>query len=80
MAPRACLRPLLDCLMTLFVNGERRDFPASLTVRDLIGVLGLAGKACAVEVNGQLVPYRQHAQTALADGDRVEVVTLVGGG
>ena len=34
----------------------------------------------AVEVNLELVPRRRHAEHVLRDGDRVEVVTLVGGG
>jgi thiamine biosynthesis protein ThiS len=34
----------------------------------------------AVERNLQIVPRARHGETALADGDRLEVVTLVGGG
>jgi thiamine biosynthesis protein ThiS len=42
--------------------------------------LGLERAAVAVEVNRQVVPRREHEQAELADGDTVEVVTLVGGG
>lgn len=62
------------------VNGDPMELPAAMTVARLLTELGLAGKPAAVEVNGSLVPARMHAQTALADGDAVEVVTLVGGG
>lgn len=34
----------------------------------------------AVEVNEELVPRKQFAETALRDGDRIEIVTFVGGG
>ncbi len=64
----------------VLVNGEPRDFAAPLTVADLIAHLGLAGRPVAVERNKQLVRKAEHASTALADGDRIEVVTFFGGG
>lgn len=66
--------------MNVTVNGEPQELPSDATVRTLIETLGLAGKACAAEVNAELVPFRKHAETALKEGDRVEIVTLVGGG
>lgn len=66
--------------MQVTVNGESRELPPEATVRTLIEMLGLAGKACAAEVNAELVPFRKHAETGLKEGDRVELVTLVGGG
>ncbi|HEX5500519.1 MAG TPA: sulfur carrier protein ThiS, partial [Thermomicrobiales bacterium] len=50
------------------------------TVAALLGELGLEPKQVAVEVNLELVPRGRHAEHALAAGDRLEVVTLVGGG
>lgn len=73
-------RRVLDSGMQVTVNGEAREFPPQATVRTLIESLGLAGKACAAEVNAELVPFRKHAETVLKEGDRVEIVTLVGGG
>lgn len=70
----------MTTMMTLAVNGESRQFAPGLTVAQLIRELGLAGRAVAVEVNQELVPRREHDQKQLADGDRVELVTLVGGG
>jgi sulfur carrier protein len=49
-------------------------------VRELLRVVGREGVPCAVEVNRALVPHRRHAEHALSQGDRIEVVTLVGGG
>jgi thiamine biosynthesis protein ThiS len=67
--------------MKLTLNGDDYALPDDdWTVTDLIEHLGLGGQAVAVEVNRQLVPKRRHDQTDLADGDVVEVVTLVGGG
>jgi sulfur carrier protein len=66
--------------MKVELNGSAHEVPAASTVRDLLRLLGRDGVPCAVEVNRALVPHREHAGHALQEGDRVEVVTLVGGG
>jgi thiazole synthase len=62
------------------VNGEARDVEAGSSIADLVAALGLDGRAVAVERNRRIVPRASHATTALSPGDRVEVLTLVGGG
>jgi thiamine biosynthesis protein ThiS len=64
----------------IFVNGETRDVPAGATIEALLSELGLAGRPVAVERNLEIVPRSAHAGTALAEGDRIELVTMVGGG
>jgi sulfur carrier protein len=66
--------------MQILVNDEQREVAQSCTVAALVEELGLTGKPVAVEVNLQLVPRGQHAGHVLAAGDRLEIVTLVGGG
>ena len=66
--------------MVVTINGSERDVPEGLTVRALIEHLGLGGGPVAVEVNREIVPRAEHAATALVEGDRVEIVTMVGGG
>ncbi|MEF8728360.1 MAG: sulfur carrier protein ThiS [Accumulibacter sp.] len=66
--------------MELLINGDRRRFPSSLTVAELIVALGHGGKRIAVERNGEIVPRGLHGETALVDGDRIEIVVAVGGG
>ena len=66
--------------MEITVNGAMHCFESSLCVADLIAKLDLAGKKVAVERNGEIVPKSEHARTALANGDRVEIVVAVGGG
>lgn len=51
-----------------------------MNVAELVDALGFAGKRVAVERNAEIVPRSQHASTALAQGDRVEIVVAVGGG
>jgi sulfur carrier protein len=70
----------IEVVIELVVNGEPRRFPAPLTVAQLVQSLDLGGRRIAVEKNGEIVPRSQHADTPLADGDRLEVVVAVGGG
>lgn len=67
-------------ITTVFVNGEPRQLADGTSVAKLLADLGLAAAHVAVEVNLELVPRSQHAAQSLAEGDRVEIVTLVGGG
>lgn len=66
--------------MKLIVNGQEHAAAEGMTVAALLVELGLSGKPVAVEVNLELVPAARHAEHRLADGDRLEIVTLVGGG
>jgi sulfur carrier protein len=66
--------------MILTVNGKERELAEGTTIADLLAELKLDPRMLAVERNLDLVPRGQHAETQLAAGDRVEVVTLVGGG
>jgi sulfur carrier protein len=66
--------------MRIEVNGERREVAHGTTVLDLLRELDVTQPHVAVEVNLEVVPRTRHAETLLRDGDRLEVVTLVGGG
>ncbi len=62
------------------VNGEARQVPAGATVADLLALLALAAPKVAVERNEEIVPRSAWATTALAPGDRLEIVHFIGGG
>jgi thiamine biosynthesis protein ThiS len=62
------------------VNGGARSLPAGCTVSRLLEILEVDPRRVAVERNGEVVPRRSYSDARLADGDRVEVVTFVGGG
>ena len=66
--------------MTLTVNGEPKTVPEGLTLAQLVRDLGLERNPIAVELNREVVPRDRHGETRLAPGDRLEIVTLVGGG
>ena len=67
-------------LMQIFYNGQQREASDNITVANLLEELDLEPRHVAVEVNLEIVPRAQHAAHKLQDGDRLEVVTLVGGG
>jgi sulfur carrier protein len=62
------------------VNDEAREIAVGSTIADLLEELGMRPKFVAVERNLELVPRARHAECELAENDRLEVVTLVGGG
>ncbi len=66
--------------ITVSINGVERRYPAPVTFAELLDELDLGGKRLAVERNGEIVPRSTFADSRLADGDRIEVVTAVGGG
>jgi thiamine biosynthesis protein ThiS len=66
--------------MKVFVNGEPRDVADGATVEALLAALGVDRRRIAVEKNREIVPRAEHATTPLVAGDRVEIVTMVGGG
>ena len=62
------------------VNGEAREIPAASTVADLLVRIGLDTRKVAVERNLEIVPRSAYAETALAEGDALEIVRFIGGG
>jgi len=64
----------------LTVNGEEKRVSDGLTLSELVRELGLEKNPIAVELNRQVVPRDRHGATRLSEGDRLEIVTLVGGG
>jgi len=62
------------------LNGETAELPDGSTVVQAVAALTDAPSGVAAALNGDVVPRRTWAATALADGDQVEVVTAVQGG
>ena len=66
--------------MKIVVNGQEREVPSELTVEALLAALGIGGARVAVERNREIVTRARYAAARLEDGDRVEIVQMVGGG
>lgn len=67
-------------MLHIKINGEPREFPAALSLAQLLELLQLTGKRVAIERNAEIVPKGLHATTQLVDGDALEIVVAVGGG
>lgn len=66
--------------MQIELNGEPKTLADGSSVAGLVGELGLNARRLAVEVNGNIIPSTSHAECALTEGDRVEIVHAIGGG
>jgi thiazole synthase len=66
--------------MQVTLNGEAKQFPAPLTVRELLEALGLDPRKIAVERNLEIVPRSTYGEIRVGDGDRLEIVHFIGGG
>jgi thiamine biosynthesis protein ThiS len=62
------------------VNGEDLNVPVGTTVSALLQKLDLPTQRVAVEHNRRVVPRGEHGAVTLNHGDRLEIVTFVGGG
>ena len=74
------MKTLAVASFEISLNGQPRSVSAGTTVAALLAELGLPVGHVAVEVKLELVPRARHGEQLLAAGDRVEIVTLVGGG
>ena len=66
--------------MRIEVNGEPREVGEGTTVGGLVRLLALAPERLAVELNREVVRRSRWDETALSEGDKIEVVHFVGGG
>jgi sulfur carrier protein len=68
--------------MRIIINGEVQELSAGATVEQAIEAIGAPspGSGLAVAVDGEVIPRGEWPETALAEGQRVEVLHAVQGG
>lgn len=66
--------------MQISVNGAVRALDDSLSVSQLLNLLGLPQAKIAVERNLEIVPKSAYDNIMLAEGDQIEIVHFIGGG
>ena len=66
--------------ITLQVNGAGRQCPPHTSLPQLLDQLGLNPRLLAVEYNGEILHRQFWDETVMRDADRLEIVTIVGGG
>jgi sulfur carrier protein len=67
-------------MIELQVNGESQTCPAETTLPNLLTQIGLNPLLVAVEYNGEILPRKFWETTLMQADDRLEIVTIVGGG
>ena len=66
--------------MKIWLNGEQTDIDSDATLARLAQQQGLGEARYAIEVNEEIVPRSEHPTHTLKPGDKVEIVTAIGGG
>ncbi|MEK6525763.1 MAG: sulfur carrier protein ThiS [Nitrospirota bacterium] len=66
--------------MQIQVNGEGRTASAGVTIADLLRELDIRPDRVAVEVNTEILDRQEFDRRGLREGDRVEIISFIGGG
>jgi sulfur carrier protein len=68
--------------MRVVVNGRDADVASGATLADVLAALGHdpGARGVAVALNGEVVRRHEWTEVAVAEGNRIEVLTAVGGG
>jgi sulfur carrier protein len=67
-------------MIELQVNGEQQTYPIGTILPDLLTQIGLNPRLVAVEYNGEILHRQFWDITTVRTGDRLEIVTIIGGG
>ena len=66
--------------MVVRINGVAREVAEGIRLSELLSTLDIQLAGIAVEVNCEVVPKRLHTETILNNGDKIEIIRMVGGG
>ena len=67
-------------MVALTINGEHKDIPQRMTVQEFLEANNLLLPFMAVAHNGEVIHRSEYERVQLQDGDRLEIVRMVGGG
>ena len=67
-------------MIAVTVNGKQREIEGEVDINALLGILKIDARTVAVARNGEVVPRGRHASVIVREGDKVEIVRMVGGG
>lgn len=66
--------------MNIVVNGSQHELAGSGTLDQLLKELDIVPERVAIMVNDKVIPKAGRAGVVLNEGDRVEILTFIGGG
>jgi sulfur carrier protein len=67
-------------MMVCRINGQKITIDSPLTVGELLRQKDLKPEAVVVEYNGTIISRLDFDETSIDDGDRMEILSFVGGG
>lgn len=67
-------------MLSLRVNGETRAIDRVMTLQEFLEANNMVLPFMAVARNGEVLHKHEYPKVLLEDGDRIEVVRMVGGG
>ena len=70
----------ISTAITVQINGENHNFATAMSLPELLEQIGMDPRLIAVEYNGEILHRQYWSNTQIKSGDRLEVVTIVGGG
>lgn len=74
------MKLLIDEVMEILINGEKKNLPQELNLTELLAHFELPSERVAVELNQEVVRKKDWETIKIADGDKLEVIHFVGGG
>ena len=67
-------------MISVRINGKIVELEKPTPLLDYLEKLGVNARTVAVEHNGEIIPRTSFTRVTLREGDRVEIVRMVGGG
>ena len=62
------------------INAEQRELEAGLNVTELLALVGVAQAGVMVEKNGEVINRDRFDEEPVQEGDKLELIRLIGGG
>jgi len=66
--------------MNLIINGQKQTVKDGLKIIQLLDELKINRLSVAVELNLDIIPKNKYDKTILKEGDKLEIISFVGGG
>ena len=66
--------------MNILLNNKPETIFDGLTIKKLLEQKNIQNKYFAVEINQKIIPKSDHGTYLIKDGDKIEIITAIGGG
>ncbi len=67
-------------MVKVTLNGKETSIDGKINLAQLLAANNIVPELVACEVNGNIVRRKDYKTTLVSDGDRIEVLQMIGGG